>query len=157
MTAIVMIVNCHLVIKDLECNHPRNMTIENNKTTFVRLWQELERTRRAFGVEGKHFCIRRVVQTWARQGLLAITAEAGVSERAAINQLITRICYKCQLLGYDELPLPCCKPKPHREFLRALVSEQLGIGMRSVDTGALDEAYQLVLRAPTDAITLYDL
>jgi hypothetical protein len=48
-----------------------------------------------------------------------------------------------QVYGYDALPPPKLYPRKHREFLRALVSVTLDIGLRKVNLRALDRAYSI--------------
>ena len=106
--------------------------IQNNQECFVQLWLRLERTRQLFGMQYKRFCIRRVLQSW-------LGAEA-------TDDLIWEVCFNTvvddkQVYGLDEIPAPSLHPRTSREFLRALVSVKLGIGMRKVDLKALDRAY----------------
>ena len=108
------------------------ITIENNYECFVQLWLRLERTRQLFGMQYKRFCIRRVLQSW-------LGAEA-------TDDFIWEVCFNTvvddgQVYGLDEIPAPSLHPRTSREFLRALVSVKLGIGMRKVDLKALDRAY----------------
>ena len=112
-----------------------NIDIQNNKESFVALWQQLERTRQLFGMQYKRFCIRRVLRSWM--------------PTEATDDFIWEVCNTTSLCmdepvyGYDELPPPSLKPRKSREFLRALVAVKLGIGMRKVDVKALDEAYSI--------------
>lgn len=99
------------------------MTIENNKSTFVRLWRELERTRVLFDVQGKRYCVRRILQYW---GLV---------------ECLEPVCFKSKLLGYDLLPPPENAPLKHRALLIALLSVYLNIGERNVKLKELDAAY----------------
>lgn len=108
------------------------ITIENNRECFVELWLRLERTRRLLGMQGRRFCVRRVLQSW-------LGAEA-------TDEMIWEVCSKAivddeQLYGYDRLPPPTTEPRKSREFLKAFVAVKLGIGLRKVNFRALDEAY----------------
>ena len=108
------------------------VTIENNYECFVGLWWQLERTRQLFGMQYRRFCIRRILKSWLGP--------------EATDDFIWEVCFNTvideeQLYGLDELPPPSLYPRPSREFLRALVSVKLGIGMRKVDLHALDAAY----------------
>ena len=108
------------------------ITIENNYDCFVTLWQRLERTRHLFGMQYRRFCIRRVLVSW-------FGAEA-------TDDFIWEVCFNTivddrQYYGLDELPAPSLHPRPSREFLRAIVSVKLNIGMRKVNLKALDRAY----------------
>ena len=110
------------------------ITIENKYECFVALWRKLERTRQLFGMQYRRFCIRRVLQSW-------LGAEA-------TDDFIWEVCYNTvvddqQVYGLDILPPPALYPRKSREFLRALVSVKLGIGMRKVDLKALDRAYSI--------------
>ena len=106
--------------------------IRNDYECFVVLWRKLERTRQLLGMQYRRFCIRRVLLAW-------FGAEV-------TDDFIWEVCFNTvvdeqQLYGLDEIPSPSLHPRPSREFLRALVSVKLGIGMRKVDLNALDRAY----------------
>ena len=108
------------------------ITIENNKECFVQLWLRLERTRQLLGMQGRRFCIRRVLQSWLGT--------------EATDDFIWEVCHNAvvddeQLYGYDTLAPPTTHPRESREFLRALTAVKLGIGLRKVDLRALDKAY----------------
>ena len=108
------------------------ITIENHYDCFVQLWRQLECTRQLFGRQYRRFCIRRVLKSWFGN--------------EATDDFIWEVCFNTvvdeqQLYGLDEIPSPSLHPRPSREFLRALVSVKLGIGMRKVDLNALDRAY----------------
>ena len=111
------------------------MNIQNNKACFVQLWLRLERTRQLFGMQYRHFCIRRVMKSW--MGSEATDEMIGeVCELAATHE------YE-PVYGLDELPAPSHYPRKCREFLRALVAVSLGIGIRKVNLKALDRAYSI--------------
>ena len=106
--------------------------IRNDYECFVQLWLRLERTRQMFGMQYKRFCIRRVLQSWLGS--------------EATDDFVWEVCFNTvvdeqQVYGLDMLPAPTLHPRVSREFLRALVSVKLGIGMRKVDLKALDRAY----------------
>lgn len=110
------------------------MDISNDQACFVRLWRQLERTRQLLGRQYRRYCIRRVLQSWLGP--------------EATDELIWQVCYLTvadgrQYYGLDLLPPPTTHPRVSREFLRALVSVKLGIGMRKVDLKALDSAYSI--------------
>ena len=115
--------------------------IQNNQSCFVQLWLRLERTRLRFIRECKWFCIRRLLQEWYGE--------------TATDDYIWEVCNlieldgEKQVCGYDLLPLPSLYPRKHREFLRALVAFELGIGIRKVDLEALDKAYSKVFPRST--------
>ena len=104
-----------------------NMQIENNKESFVQLWKRLERTRRLLGGQYKRFCIRNVLKAWFGT--------------KATDDFIWEVCYKCEQEGWNPLPLPSLYPRPHREFLRAVVTTVLRIGRNKVKTRDFDDAY----------------
>ncbi len=108
--------------------------IENNKECFVQLWRQLERTRQLLGMQYRRFCIRRVLISWFGS--------------EATDDFIWEVCFRTvvddeQVCGNDTLPPPALHPRPSREFLRALVSVRLGIGLRQVNLHALDRAYSI--------------
>ena len=105
------------------------MKIENSKTCFVQLWRKLERTRQLLGRQYKRFCIRNVLRSW-------FGGEAN-------DDYIWEICNLSDLAGWDELPLPSLFPRKHRELLRAIVAQALGISYYKVDLKALDAAYSI--------------
>ena len=102
----------------------------------MQLWLQLERTRQLFGMQYNRFCIRRVLRSWM--------------PTEATDEFIWEVCDKTSLgfgdpiYGYDELPPPSLKPRKSREFLRALVAQKLGIGVRKVSLKELDAAYHSV-------------
>ena len=112
------------------------ITIQNTQECFVQLWLQLERTRQLLGMQYKRFCIRRVLRSWM--------------PTEATDEFIWEVCDKTSLgfgdpvYGYDELPPPSLYPRKSREFLRALVAQKLGIGVRQVSLKELDAAYHTV-------------
>ena len=111
------------------------MEIRNTQECFVRLWLQLERTRRLLHGQCKRFCIRRVLKTW-------FGFEAN-------DDFIWDVCSRCDQAGWDELPLPSLYPRKHRELLRAIVSVKLGISYYKIDLKALDSAYSIAFPKST--------
>ena len=105
------------------------MKIENSKTCFVQLWRKLERTRQLLGRQYKRFCIRNVLRSWFGG--------------EATDDFIWEVCNKCGQAGWDELPLPSLYPRKHRELLRAIVAQTLGISIHKVNLKDLDAAYSV--------------
>ena len=105
------------------------MKIENSKTCFVQLWRKLERTRQLLGRQYKRFCIRNVLRSWFGG--------------EATDDFIWEVCNRCDQAGWDELPIPSLYPRKHRELLRAIVAQALGISYYKVDLKALDAAYSV--------------
>ena len=110
------------------------ITIENNQECFVQLWLRLERTRRLLGMQYRRFCARRVLASWFGS--------------EATDDFVWEVCSKTvvdeeQIYGLDIIPPPALYPRTSREFLRAVVSVRLGIGMRKVNLKALDAAYSI--------------
>ena len=85
----------------------KRLEVADSKAGYVRLWQELERTRLAFEETLKRFCIRRILQSWLPD--------------LATDDFIFDVCSWCEIGGYEELPAPAEDPKPARRFLLALV------------------------------------
>ena len=116
------------------------MDLQNTQECFVQLWRKLERTRRLFKEQYTPFCIRRILQAWFGT--------------EATDDFIWEVCNRIivddeQVCGYDVLPPPSRYPRKHREFLRALVSVTLGIGLRQVSLKDLDKAYSIVFPKST--------
>ena len=105
------------------------MKIENSHTCFVQLWRKLERTRQLLGRQFKRFCIRNVLRLWFGG--------------EATDDFIWEVCNRCDQAGWDELPIPSLYPRKHRELLRAIVAQALGISYYKVDLKALDAAYSV--------------
>ena len=117
------------------------MKIENTQECFVQLWLRLERTRRLFADHYRRFCIRNILKEWYGT--------------RATDDFIWEVCNSIildddqQVYGYDALPRPKLYPRKHREFLRALVSVVLGIGIRKVSLRDLDAAYSIAFPKST--------
>ena len=109
--------------------------IENSQECFVQLWLRLERTRRLLGGQYKRFCIRNVLKVW-------FPAEAN-------DDFIWQVCHLCEQEGWNELPLPCLYPRPHRELLRAIVAVKTDISYWKVNLKALDAAYSIAFSNST--------
>ncbi len=103
--------------------------IQNTETCFLQLWLMLEQTRQELQQQYKRYCIRHIMESW-------------FADRAT-DDLIWEVCTKCDQLGLNELPLPEVEPRPHREFLRALVVAVLKLSMCHVNLVALDHAYSI--------------
>ena len=103
--------------------------IDNTQGCFVELWRKLEHTRRLHLLQRKRYCIRNILKTW-------------LGTRAT-DDLIFEVCMRSRLEGYNEMPPPMLSPRDPREFLRAVVSVVMDIGMRSVRYHALDRAYSI--------------
>ena len=111
------------------------MEISNSQECFVQLWLRLERTRRLLGGQYKRYSVNNVLKAWFGH--------------EATDDFIWEVCNSIvldddqQVYGYDALPRPKLYPRKHREFLRALVSVVLGIGIRKVSLRDLDAAYSI--------------
>lgn len=115
-------------------NKNNAICIENNEQCFIDLWRRLEQTRQLLRMQYKRFCIRRILILWLGA--------------AATDVFIWDVCNRTIIddepaLGLNTLPPPSLHPRPSREFLRALVSVKLGIGINSVNLQALDRAYSI--------------
>ena len=117
------------------------MTIENTQECFVKLWRQLERTRRLLGGQYKRYSVRNVLRAWFGY--------------EATDDFVWEVCRMATLglnngnddepiYGNDILPLPSLYPRKHRELLRAIVAVKLGLSIRKVSLPALDAAYSIV-------------
>lgn len=111
------------------------MQIDDSLACYEMLWKKLETTRTQFLGQYKRYCIRNIVRSW----LPAQSTEL----------FLWNVCNLCQQPGYQELPPPSLHPCKHREFLIALVSTCTGIGIRSLNKRALDQAYSQVFPRST--------
>ena len=111
------------------------ITIDNSQECFVELWLLLERTRRLHLLQRKRYCIRNILKTWLGTH--------------ASDDLIFEVCMRSRLEGYNEMPPPMLSPRDPREFLRAVVSVVMNIGMRSVRYHILDKAYSIAFPGAT--------
>ena len=109
--------------------------IDNTQGCFVELWRKLEHTRRLHLLQRKRYCIRNILKTW-------------LGTRAT-DDLIFEVCMRSRLEGYNEMPPPMLSPRDPREFLRAVVSVVMDIGMRSVRYKILDRAYSIAFPRAT--------
>lgn len=108
--------------------------------SLVQLWRMLERTEEILHASYKRFCPRNILKLWHAQGIFKPSPKRGGLERA-LEEAIFDVCILCELEGYEELPTVRLYPRKHREFLRAIIAVTQGIGMRKVDTHALDRAF----------------
>ena len=95
----------------------------------MQLWRKLERTRQLLGRQYKRFCIRNVLRSWFGG--------------EATDDFIWEVCNKCDQAGLDELPIPSLYPRKHRELLRAIVAQALGISIHKICLKDLDAAYSV--------------
>ena len=113
------------------------MKLENTQECFVQLWLRLERTRRLLWEQHKRFSIRNILKAWFGG--------------EATDDAIWEVCRQMTLLldeeeticGWDELKPPTLYPRKHRELLRTVAAQRLGIGIRKVNLKALDAAYSI--------------
>ena len=103
--------------------------IENTETCFIQLWLQLELTRQELQEKYKRFCIRNLLKSWFVDH--------------ATDDFIWEVCFKCDQLGLNELPIPDVEPRPHRELLRAIVVTILHLSPCKVNLNALDNAYAI--------------
>jgi hypothetical protein len=103
--------------------------IENTETCFVQLWLQLELTRQELQKQYKRFCIRNLLKSWF-----------GVQ---VTDDFIWEVCFKCDQLGLNELPIPDVEPRTHRELLRSIVSICLTEDLEKINLQALDKAYTI--------------
>ena len=127
------------------------MTIENTQECFVKLWRQLERTRRLLGGQYKRYSVRNVLRVWFGY--------------EATDDFVWEVCRMATLglnngnddepiYGNDILPLPSLYPRKHRELLRAIVAVKLGLSIRKVSLPALDAAYSIAFPNST-SINVY--
>ena len=125
---------CYALSK-MECLYIATKFNDEARAKLVLRWQELERTRLLFAGQYHRFCIRNILKEWFGA--------------CATDDFIWEVCNSIvldddqQVYGYDALPRPKLYPRKHREFLRALVSVVLGIGIRKVSLRDLDAAYSI--------------
>ena len=125
---------CYSLTKT-ECLYIATKFNDEARAKLVLRWQELERTRLLFAGQYHRFCIRNILKEWFGA--------------CATDAFIWEVCNSIVLdddqhvYGYDALPRPKLYPRKHREFLRALVSVALGIGIRKVSLRDLDAAYSI--------------
>ena len=127
-------------VMEYRVNENFMINIENTQECFVQLWLRLEHTRRRLAGQYKRFCIRHILKDWFG-GAANDDFIWEVSLRTLVDDQ--------QVCGWDALPPPKFHPRKHREFLRALVSVTLGIGMRKVNLRALDRAYSIAFPQST--------
>jgi len=117
--------------------------LENSRACFIALWQQLEATRRLFLMQGRRYCVRRIVQAWWHhlREYYARRIDKPPDQSGLSDDLITDICMRSQLRGYEQLPPPTINPLPHRSFLHALITLCLGIREKSVKLSDIDQAF----------------
>ena len=103
---------------------------------MVQLWRMLERTEEMLHTSCKRFCPRNILKMWYADGILKASPLEGDMKGAIFD-----VCRLAELEGYEELPSVRLYPRKHRELLRAIIAVTQGIGMRKVDTHALDRAF----------------
>lgn len=128
------------------------MIINNDKDTFVQLWQELERTRGRLESQGKRFCVRHVLTDWYKQGLidwhgtLLEIEDYRPMQATSLDEYIWDVCRICAVEGLTILPPPALSLDRHRELLRVITAKQLKTGLRNIKMKALDLAHKQVFR-----------
>ncbi len=100
--------------------------IDNSRECFVNLWTQTERCREELMERHRRFCPRRVLQLWYGP--------------EATDDFIWEVCLRGQLEGLNEMPRIIENPVPARNFLTALVSVKLGIGITKVKVNELNAA-----------------
>lgn len=140
------------------------MLIENNLQCFVQLWQQLERTRQLLAGQGRRFCLRSIIKSWVRLGIIDLCendqqssnsnssnsklSNSKLSNCKLLSDLIWEVCMRAsrpgnEVYGLDQLPPPSTHPRVHREILIALLMVKLNLGKHNVRLHDLDEAYHL--------------
>lgn len=112
--------------------------------SMVQLWQMLERTEKFFKGNNKRFCPRSILKLWCAEGIIKASPKEG-----GLKMTIFDVCQLSALEGYEELPRVRLYPRKHRELLRAIIAVTQGIGMRRVDTRALDDAFSIAFPRAT--------
>lgn len=110
--------------------------IENTESSMVQLWLRLERTEEVLQASYKRFCPRAVLKLWLAQEIMEVPTSC-----AGLDGTIFEVCRLSALEGYELLPSVRLRPRKLRELLRAIIAVTCGIGMRKVNTRALDRAY----------------
>lgn len=103
------------------------------------LWRLLVKTQRVLKESHRRFCPLNVLKLWHEERLFSAKAVEGGMDDAYFE-----VCHLAELEGYEQLRRISLYPRKHRELLRAVVAVSCGIGIRQVDTKALDHAYSLV-------------
>ena len=109
------------------------MNLDNTPSAMVQLWLRLERTAEELLTAHRRFCPRNVIRLWL--------SHDAPHRRDEFERLCREVCRRAELEGYEELPPVRYFPRKHRELLRAFIAAVNGIGMRQVNTGALDTAF----------------
>ncbi len=125
------------------------MNIENNLPCFVMLWQQLEHTRQLLVGQHRRFCVRSIIRSWVRLGIIDLeSTHPQLSNSQILSDLVWEVCLRAsrpgnEVFGLNELPPPSTHPRIHREILRSLVMVSLGLGKHNVRLHDLDEAYHI--------------
>ncbi len=142
------------------------MQIENNLECFVQLWQQLERTRQLLTAQHRRFCVRSIIRSWVRLGIIDLPLPDSQSTHQQLSNskssnsqilecdLIWEVCLRAsrpdsEVLGWNELPPPSTHPRIHREILVALLMVTLNLGKHNVRLHDLDEAYSIAFPGNT--------
>lgn len=113
---------------------------------MVQLWQMLERTEDYLKGNYKRFCPRNILKLWHSEGIFKVSPRGGLegaSFHGGLDGALWDVCNLSSLEGYEQLPSVTLYPLKHREFLRAIISVNLSIGMREVNLKALDRAFSI--------------
>lgn len=122
---------------------------------MVLLWQMLERTEDYLKGNYKRFCPRNILKLWHSEGIFKVSPRGGwegasphggldgASSHGGLDGALWDVCHLSSLEGYEQLPSVSLYPLKHREFLRAIISVNLSIGMREVNLKALDRAFSI--------------
>lgn len=113
---------------------------------MVQLWQMLERTEDYLKGNYKRFCPRNILKLWHSEGIFKASPRGGLdgaSSHGGLDGALWDVCHLSSLEGYEQLPSVSLYPLKHREFLRAIISVNLSIGMREVNLKALDRAFSI--------------
>ena len=110
------------------------MRIDNTLESFVELWTSLEQTRQLFVVQGRRYCVRRILRSWF--------------PTTANDFFVWKVCKYAntnnyEFTGFDLLPPPSINPIPHRFLIRGLVQASLGLGQHNVRLNDIDKAYSI--------------
>ncbi len=109
--------------------------IENKESCFVELWRELELTRQQLRMRHKRFTVRAVMKEWFGEEVS--------------DMFVWNVCRQMERGGLDELPDVEHHGRLHRELIRAVVAQRLGVGLRHIDLHALDKAFSTVFPEST--------
>ncbi len=104
---------------------------------------KLKQSNREERLQGRRYCVRRIVQAWWHhlREYYARRIDKPPDQSGLSDALITDICMRSQLQGYEQLPPPTINPLPHCSFLHALITLCLGIREKSVKLSDIDQAF----------------